>query len=140
MNLQLNFPSDDTHLKRPLLSSPASCGRPDIIEQHGEWIDLNEYVQGRSGSVYYIRAFGDSMVELGILDGDLLIVDRLKQPETNDIVIAEISGGHTVKLLKKRERKLYLVPANGAYPTHQINSKDDFAVWGVVTHVLHKFK
>ena len=118
---------------------PASCGSPEAIEQNAEWVDLDELVRG-SKSTYYLHVTGDSMEELGIYDGDLLVVDRERQPETNDVVVAEISGGYTVKLFKRRERKLFLVPANGKYPTYEVESKDDFAVWGVVTHVLHKFK
>ena len=116
-----------------------SCGRAEAIEQQSENVNLDELVRG-GGATYYLRVRGDSMIELGIFNGDLLVVDRERQAETNDVVVAEIADGYTVKLFKRRETRLFLVPANGAYPTHEVKTKDDFAVWGVVTHVLHKLK
>ena len=138
-SLELIFPDDESDLKHPLMMVPASCGLPDSTEEQTEYIDLDSFVKG-SPATYYLRVRGDSMIELGIFNNDLLVVDRERQAETNDVVVAEIEGGYTVKLFKKREAKLYLVPANGKYPIQQIHPTDEFAVWGVVTHVLHKFR
>jgi len=119
--------------------SPVPAGQPQDVADANEWVDLNDYVKRGSDQVYYITVIGASMIEYGILDGDLLIVDRLKAPRSGDVVMAEINGSFTVKRFVNWQRQLYLVPENGAYKTRRIEEDEDFAVWGVVTHVLHRF-
>lgn len=137
-SFELLYPTYNERFGLPLMTIAVSCGVADAIEPQCERIDLDEFVRGQ-GVTYYLRVRGDSMIELGIHQGDLIVVDRERNPETNDVVVAEIRNGYTIKLFKRRQKGLYLVPANGKYPTHEVNSEDDFAVWGVVTHVLHKF-
>lgn len=137
MTLQLFFPKHSENL-RPFFTIPLPAGSPQQIEQIVEWINIDEYVRAGAESTYYIRVYGDSMEDVGIFDGDLLIVNRTECAETGDIVIAEIAGEFTVKRFKRENRTLYLVPANQKYAKRQIKRKDDFAVWGVITYILHK--
>jgi len=120
---------------------PAGPGRE--IEQEPEWIDIEQFLREGRENVLYVRAFGLSMKaknENGIDDGDLLVVHRTGMAEPGDVVIAEVNGEFTIKRLKKHAHGLYLVPANEAYPVRQVHASDKFAVWAVVTHVIHAFK
>jgi DNA polymerase V len=95
-------------------------------------------VRRGSDQIFYITVKGDSMIEYGIKEGDLLVADRLKQPRSGDVVIAEINGSFTVKRFVNWHRQLYLVPENPAFKTREVGENEDFAVWGVVTHIVHR--
>lgn len=78
----------------PLFSDLVQCGFPspaaDYVEQR---IDLNELLVSHPSSTYFVKAAGDSMIEAGISDGDLLVVDSSRNAEHGDIVIAAVEGG-----------------------------------------------
>ena len=137
MNLQLYFPKPSENL-RPYFTIPLPAGTPQQVEQIVEWINIDEYVRAGAESTYYIRVYGDSMEDVGIYNGDLLVVERRESAESGDIVIAEIKGEFTIKRFEKKKTSLYLIPANQKYLKRQINSRDNFAVWGVVNYILHK--
>ena len=138
MNLQLYFPKSTGELY-PFFTIPVSAGTPQEIEQVVEWIDLDDYVRRGTEATYYLRVNGDSM-EADVFSGDLLVVERTVNAQTGDIVIAEINGEFTVKRLKHERPFLYLVPANPSYKPRKIKRKDNFAIWGVVTHIIRKVK
>jgi DNA polymerase V len=79
------------------------------------------------------------MVMADIHDGDLLVVDRSKPAVSGKIVIASLDGELTVKRLRSRNNRLFLVPENPDYPEIDVTDKEDTVVWGVVTFVVHKF-
>ncbi len=138
MNLQLYFPKPH-ETQRPFFTIPIAAGQAQPVEQIIEWINIDEYVRSSTDSTYYLRVNGDSMEEKGIYHGDLLVVARREYAENGDVVIAEINGDFTVKRLNQETKTdLYLVPANGKYPKRKIKRSDSFAVWGVVTHIIHK--
>lgn len=139
MTLQLHFPKESDNLY-PIFSVPVSAGQAQEIEQTADWISLDEFVRSSIESTYYITVTGNSMVDIGIYHGDLLVVERREWAEKGDIVIAEINGEFTVKEFQRQPAGLYLVPANVNLLPQKIRHKDYFKVWGVVTHVLHKLK
>ena len=85
----------------PLFSDLVQCGFPspaaDYVERR---IDLNELLVAHPSSTYFVKAAGDSMIEGGINNGDLLVVDSSRKPEHGDIVIAAVEGEFTVKRLQ----------------------------------------
>ena len=111
--------------------SPAT----DYIEED---IDLNMHLIRNVPATFIIRVQGKSMVDVGINDGDLLVVDRSKTPKNNDIVIGVLNGEFTVKKIQKTKTKLFMVAANKEYKKIEITEEMDFSVWGVVTYVIHK--
>ncbi|HEV7644595.1 MAG TPA: S24 family peptidase [Pyrinomonadaceae bacterium] len=139
MELAFFIPETITEKFSPLILSPVPAGQPHNVSNEDDWLDLNDYVRRGSDQIFYITVTGDSMIEYGIKEGDLLVADRLKQPRSGDVVIAEINGSFTVKRFMNWRRELYLVPENPAFKTREVNENEDFAVWGVVTHVLHRF-
>ena len=77
------------------------------------------------------------MRDKGILDGDLLIIDRSVSAVDGDIVLAVLDGEFTVKCPQTKPCPA-LVPANPAYSTIYLTEEMDFQVWGVVTFALHQ--
>lgn len=88
---------------------------------------------------YLIRVQGRSMIEAGVNDGDILIVDKSERnPSERQIAVCELNGEYTLKRVWRREGRLWLVPANPEYPEIEVTEGDDFSVWGVVTYIIHK--
>ena len=120
----------------PLFSDLVQCGFPspaaDYVEQR---IDLNQLLIHQPSATYFVQASGDSMIDGGISDGDLLIVDSSITASHGDIVIAAVDGEFTVKKLQLRPT-VQLIPMNSAYSPITISSEDTLDVFGVVIHVV----
>ncbi len=85
-----------------------------------------------------MRVHGDSMINAGIFDNDILVVDRSITPQNNHIVIAVLNGEFTVKRFFKSRTEMMLIPENKRYQPIKIEQADDFNVWGVVTNIIHR--
>lgn len=99
-----------------------------------EELDLNAYCIRRPSSTFFVRAIGDSMRDMGLHSGDLLVVDKAEKQLQGDIVIAETDGEFTVKRLQLKPR-VALLPMNPAYP---VLYPEDLQIFGVVTAFVHK--
>jgi repressor LexA len=77
---------------------------------------LDDYMIPHKSSTFMMRVSGDSMCDAGILDGDMLLVEKVSSANLNSIVIAEIDGAYTVKYLRKDKKGFYLAPANDEFP------------------------
>ena len=125
-------------LPLPLFADRVSCGFPNPCSTFSDHsIDLNQLCVRSPASTFFVRASGDSMRDKGILDGDLLIIDRSVSAVDGDIVLAVLDGEFTVKCLQTKPCPA-LVPANPAYSTIYLTEEMDFQVWGVVTFALHQ--
>ena len=123
-----------------LADAAVSAGEPCEIPDDFEQCDINEYLTNGKDGVYLIRVVGDSM-EAEIFHGDQLIVNRNLQAEHGDKIIASVGGSFTVKIFSQSPREgLRLVAKNGKYKPRKILPKDDFEIFGVVTHVIRKLK
>lgn len=123
----------------PLFINAVQAGWPSPAEDYIEAeINLHEMVVRNPASTFFIRASGDSMIECGINDGDLLIVDRAGEALHAKIVIASLEGELLVKRLLRKHNKVFLAPANPNYPCIEITNREYVHIWGVVTYVLHK--
>ena len=132
----------------PVLSSPLwldvcswlmPAGFPSPAADHTqERIDLNKQLIRNKDATYIFRVKGDSMVGIGIYEGDALLVDRSIDPKHNHIVVAQLNNEFTVKRLYRRGGVVKLVPESPIYPIRLIKEEDDFLVWGVVTNSIHK--
>lgn len=123
----------------PLYLSPVQAGWPSAAEDYiDEQINLQELVVQNPAATFFLRASGDSMLGVGIHDGDLLVVDRSREAAHNRVVIAALEGELLVKRLVRRGGNAYLAPANPEYPEIDITHREYVHIWGVVTYVLHK--
>lgn len=120
----------------PLFSDLVPCGFPspaaDYVEQR---IDLNELLIHHPSATYFVKAAGDSMVEAGISDGDLLVVDSSRTAQHGDIVIAAVDGEFTVKRLQLRPT-IQLNPMNSSYSPIIVSNEDTLDIFGVVTFIV----
>ncbi len=100
-------------------------------------ISLDEFLIENEEASYMLEVKGDSMIDAGIQEGDLVVVDRGKAPREGDIVIAEIDGGWTMKYYRKRAGKVYLEPANKKYPL--LFPEQYLTIAAVVKAVIRKY-
>ncbi|WP_126147947.1 LexA family protein [Synechococcus elongatus] len=125
-------------LELPLYQMPVSAGFPspadDYIEQR---LDLNRHLIKNPAATFMARVSGDSMIGVGIHDGDVIIVDRSLEPRDGQIVIAVLNGELTVKRLRQERQRLFLQAENPNYPDLEITDASAFQIWGVVTNVIH---
>lgn len=125
--------------KMPLFSSCVCAGFPSPADDYVEKrLDLNELLIKNSAATFFVKVTGESMIGAGINDGDILIVDKSKKADNNNIVIAVLNGELTVKRVQKNKNKLFLIPANDAFKKIEVTEDTDFIVWGVVTNVIHQ--
>ena len=87
-----------------------------------------------------MRVDGDSMEDLSIYSGDLVVVDKALEPRSGDVVVAFIEGEFTLKQFVHLHNRGELRPGNPAYPVIPITEDTDFQIWGVVTYTLHQFR
>tara|TARA_B100000767_G_scaffold238929_1_gene233928 strand:+ start:200 stop:580 length:381 start_codon:yes stop_codon:yes gene_type:complete len=121
--------------------SKVSAGFPSPADDYLENnLNLDKLLIKNRPSTFLIRAGGDSMINIGIYDGDILIVDRSLDAKSKDIVIASIFGELTVKkLLLDIHGNPQLKSENELYSSIEIKNKEDLIIWGVVTSVIHQF-
>ena len=100
-------------------------------------MSLEEYLGYHQDATYMLRVSGDSMIDAGILPGDLVLVERREAARSGEIVVAEVDGEWTMKTYRKRGRKVFLEPANAAYPP--IVPKVGIRIVAVVKAVIRKY-
>ena len=139
MNLSSIYQSKSSSKKLLFLYPEINAGFPSPADDHTDIeLDLNEHLIKHPSATFYVYARGNSMINSGIYDGDLLIVDRSLSPRLKSVIIAVIDGEFTVKRITRINKKLYLLPDNDSYEPIKITSSMKFEVWGVVTYTIHK--
>lgn len=103
-------------------------------------LDLNQYLIKHPAATFFTRAAGHSMCNAGILDGDLLVVDRSLTPHDNSIVIVALNGELTVKRLKFINGRAFLYSADKNYQAIPIANDQTQQFWGVVTYAIHDLR
>src|SRR5574343_812302 len=127
-----------TAFKVPLFSHTIRAGFPSPADDYvADTLDLNEHLMPRKESTYLLTVSGDSMIGVGIHDGDILVVDRSLNPVNGKVVIAILDGQFTVKTLEKKRGKIRLLPANPEFKPIELKDEQELQVWGVVTKVIH---
>jgi repressor LexA len=114
------------------------AGFPSAAEEELlDVMDFDEYLTPNKESSYILRVKGDSMIDAGICDGDMVVVERRQVYKPGQIVIASVDGEYTIKYLRKERALYYLEPANAAYKP--IYPKGNLVVEAVVTAVVRKY-
>jgi DNA polymerase V len=124
--------------KIPYYGSKVQAGFPspadDYIEGH---LDLNEHLIKHPAATFFVRVTGNSMIDAGIQENDILIIDRSIKPSHGKVVVVAVDGQLTVKRLHIKDDKLTLMPENPSFEPIEINENNDICIWGVVTNVIH---
>jgi SOS regulatory protein LexA len=102
-----------------------------------ETMNLEQYLVRKPEATYLLRVRGDSMVDAGILPGDLVLVERGAEPHDGEIVIAQIDGEWTLKYFRREGNKVYLQPANGRF--QPFYPKEELTIAAVVKAVIRKY-
>jgi DNA polymerase V len=135
------FAPDSRKMSLPLYTSKVAAGFPSPADDHVERrLNPSDYLVDNDSSTFFVRVKGDSMIDAGIFEDDVLVIDRSRVPQIGDIVLAVLDGEFTVKTLGKSKGGARLLPANKHYPVIEVKEGQSFEVWGVVTGSMRKFK
>ena len=108
-------------------------------DERSQDIDILSMLCPHPEASYLIRVSGNSMIDAGVLSGDIVIVDKSnRNPGPHEIAMCELNGEYTLKHFVLEQGQGWLVPANPEYPRIRISPEDDFSVWGTVTYIIHK--
>jgi DNA polymerase V len=122
------------------IKNQVSAGFPSPAEDLGaERIDLSKVLIKHPQATYLLKASGHSMVEAGIFDNDILVVDRAVKPRHGHIVVAVVDGDFTVKRLYQRAGQVKLKAANPTFADITPKDGQEIVVWGVVTATIKQF-
>jgi len=123
----------------PLYQNAVSAGFPSPAEDHIEdTLDLNDLLIKHPVSTFFLKVSGNSMINAGIHNNDILIVDRSIEPIDGKVVIASVMGELTVKRLRISGKNVQLVAENERYKPIDITGEEELKIWGVVTNVIHQ--
>ena len=120
------------------LFGPISAGYGGDAEEHAEeLITLDTLLVSNKKKTFLLRVKGDSMADAGIFEGDLVVVEKGREPKVNDIVVGIIDSAFTLKRLKKNKGKFYLQAENPAYP--DLHPLEELQVAGIVRGSIRKY-
>ncbi len=122
----------------PLFAVPVSAGFPSPADDYLEDnLNLHTFLVKRPAATFFVTARGDSMIDAGIHDGDLLVVDRSLESEHSRIIIVLLDGEFIVRRLQIFRGVTHLVAANEAYEPIEIFEGMELEIWGVVIAAVH---
>lgn len=124
-------------LELPMLDNFIPAGFPSPTQGiQSDGIDLNRELIRHPSSTFCARVTGNSMIDSGISDGDIIIVDKSLDPHDGAIAVCYLDGEFTLKRIAIRETGVWLVPANPKFPEIWVNDEANFQVWGIVTYII----
>ncbi|TMM30672.1 translesion error-prone DNA polymerase V autoproteolytic subunit [Polaribacter aestuariivivens] len=103
-----------------------------------EKVSLDEELIKNKNSTFFAKVKGQSMINAGLNDSDLLVIDRSLEPSDKKIAVCYVDGEFTVKRLRVQNNEVWLQPENPDYPIIKITEENDFIIWGIVTNVIKK--
>lgn len=132
-------PNFESEIQIPYITEGVSAGFPSPAADFMETcIDLNKELSENPLATFYIKVKGNSMIDAGINDKDVLVVDRSLEPRNNKIAICCIDGEFTVKRIQVEKDCLYLMPENPSYDPIKVTEENQLIIWGMVTYVIKK--
>lgn len=116
-----------------------SAGIPSPADDFRETrISLDDELIHNKDTTFFAKVRGQSMINAGLDDNDLLVIDRSLEPQNNKIAVCFLDGDFTVKRLRVEKSEVWLQPENPNYPIIKITEDNDFVIWGIVTSVIKK--
>ncbi|MBQ6278548.1 MAG: translesion error-prone DNA polymerase V autoproteolytic subunit [Muribaculaceae bacterium] len=138
-NLEIKKLEESSDLELQVFDSRIQAGFPSPAQgSFADSVDLNHELINNPAATFCARVIGDSMIDSGINEGDMLIIDRSIEPQDGDIAVCFIDGDFTVKRILIKDNEMSLVPANRRYPVIRVPKESNFVVWGVVSHIIKK--
>ncbi len=123
------------------LARKIETGFPSPASDHLEKaLNLEELVVFRPSATFYVRAQGNAMQRSGIHDKDILIVDRSITPRHGNIIVTSIDEEPSIRRFAKQGSRIFLVSDDSSLQPIPITKETAWTIWGVVTHVIHRFR
>lgn len=134
------IPDYSTELQLPLFDTGISAGFPSPADDFIELsIDLNKHIIKHKDTTFFAKVKGHSMKNVGIFDGDLLVIDKSLEPQDGRIAICQIDGEFTIKRIKKEENIFWLIAENEDFKPIKVTPENDFVIWGIVINSIKYF-
>lgn len=145
----------------PMATEAVHAGFPSPATDYMDGvIDLNKELVRHPESTFYGRVAGDSMIDAGVFEGDILVIDKSLEPQEGDMAVCFVDGEFALKYISFHDpgtpsrhsgkaqssynilphREMWLLPANKTYKPVHVTESNDFTIWGTVTYVIHKTK
>lgn len=126
----------------PLLLSKIAAGFPSPADDYVQAaLSPTEYLVSNKSTTFFMSMQGDSLLDIGILHGDILVIDRTHPPHPGDIVVALVENEFLIRILgRNSSNTLCLLAANHRDLPMPTSGKDDWEIWGKVTGIMRKFK
>lgn len=122
---------------RPLAAGSVRAGLPDPVDDaQADTVTLDDYLIERPSQTVLVRVKGDSMIDAGILEGDLVVVEKRAAAQKGDIVVAIVDNQFTLKRLELDAGRFVLKPENPAYPV--IRPEGALEIFGVMVGLVRK--
>ena len=132
-------PVGSSVIELPFFSSRVPAGFPSPAQDHLEQkLSLDQLLGIDAPHTYLVRVEGESMIDIGIFDGDIMVVNRAMPWRHRDIVIAEINGETFVKRLIQNGQQIVLRSENPKFAPRYILEGDELRIWGVVTDSIRR--
>jgi DNA polymerase V len=125
----------------PFVSDKLVCGFPSPATDYLDLsIDLNRELITNPNATFCGRVKGNSMIDAGIEEGDVLIIDRSKELTDNSIAVCFLDGEFTVKRVKvyKSKKEIHLMPSNKNFKPIIVTPDNEFTIWGIVVYTIKK--
>lgn len=123
----------------PWLGDVAAGIPIEAIENPTETIQVPRSMVSKGGSFFALSVIGDSMIEAGILEGDVIVCKHQTQADNGQVVVAVVDGEATVKTLNKLKKGIQLIPANSTMKPFLIESDQDFRIAGVLVGLMRSY-
>ena len=133
------FTPSHGRLEAILINAGISAGFPSPAgDFKQERISLDKELIKNKEATFFARVSGESMINAGLEDGDLIVIDRSLEPTNNKIAVCFIDGEFTVKRLQVKKNKIWLKPENTNYQAIEVKEDNELIIWGIVTNVIKK--
>lgn len=143
--VKLHIYSADTStlLNLSFVDGGIKAGFPSPAQDYlTECIDLNKELIRRKETTFLARVSGNSLIEAGICDGDIVVIDKSLEAKNGDFVVAFIDGEFTLKEFHHDEKNncAWLIPHNKDFAPIKVTKENDFMVWGVLTYTIKQLR
>lgn len=137
-NLHIFNADTSTSLELVYADAGIQAGFPSPAQDYiTETIDLNRDLIAHPVATFYGRVVGDSMIEEGIEEGDILVIDRSLEPDDGDLAVCCLDGDFTLKRISiSPNGEVFLVPSNHRYKPIPVTEGQELVIWGIVTYTI----
>lgn len=141
MSVKIYSADISSNVPLPYANDGIQAGFPSPAQEFiNESIDLNHELIDHPAATFYGRVVGDSMIQEGIEEGDVLIIDRSLEPRNKDLAVCCVDGDFTLKRILIEVDKVWLIPSNEMFDPILVTADSCFQIWGVVTYVIKRYR